>query len=437
MRRATQCADLGPKKPTASRFFGTLIVLAGVLLCAPTGAQPTPIRLTEEECVNAALEDDALVGVATAMADAREAEAVRLETWLNPEIGYTREQTFRGAEAMGEDAVVLSQTLRLSGRHRLRARASREQAEAELLAGLATRRGFASVIRERFYDLLATQDRLRVYAEWLELMQQVTEDLQRRVSAGESAPYELKRVQKEIADIEAAAAVDRAELAAAQTEIALLIDSPIEDAPRLRAEGQLMPAGLPDEQALLDAIANRPDLRAAAARGNAAATLEEAAKRWWVPDPRLEAGYLGVDGATSRAHGFIVGLRFALPVVSTAKGDRLAAQALRRRLENQSEFLSEHTAAEVLGLASRVRALAQAAQTYEADGVGTALKVVETARLAYGAGELGILELIDSYRGLVAARLEVVRIATQARESEIELWKSMAIGPQAALEADQ
>jgi cobalt-zinc-cadmium efflux system outer membrane protein len=425
--RAPKYTVGGSRKPIAGRFCFAAALFLSLAVVTSAPAQPAPVVVTEDEVVANALDVSAVESLFGARAAGIEAEAVRATTWRNPDLGYTREQTFEDAGAVGEDIVLLEQEFLLSGRQSLVARAARERARAVKLDGEMQQRVLAGSVRRAFFELLTIQERLDVYADWLGLMEQVESELERRVAAGESAPYELQRLQKEIADIEAAAAADRADLASRQAQLAALTGLSEDEAPRLRADGELMPTSVPPDAALLEAIGERPDMRAAAARIDAASALDKAASRWWIPDPAIQAGYKGVSAAGERAHGFVAGLSLALPFFSTAKSERMAARALRIEAESRRQIVERRIRGTVLGLAKRIRSLEAAAETYRAEGVETAAKVVETARLAYAAGELGILELIDGYRGLVEARLTVVEMAADARRSEIELWESLMV----------
>ncbi|MFB6259753.1 MAG: hypothetical protein ABEJ96_11940 [Thiohalorhabdaceae bacterium] len=51
-------------------------------------------------------------------------------------------------------------------------------------------------------------------------------------------------------------------------------------------------------------------------------------------------------------------------------------------------------------------------------------EVTEIAESAYRAGELGILELLDAYRGQLDARLRALEMARAARASWIDLART-------------
>lgn len=411
----------GPsKKPTCNRF-SCLFVVATILSFATSAAAQT-VELTEEQVVASALGEASFEDLSEAATQRELAQATRARTWSNPRIAYGREQLF---DSSAEDTLVLQQVLRLSGRYGLIAKSAEILAESERLRLDARRLAHAAAIRGEFYQLLEAQERIAVYDEWLALMSDVDDELRRRVEAGESAPYERLRLQKEVADIEAAAAKARAEVDAQRAQLGRLLELPAGQQD-VRASGELMPTSPPTDEELRSAVLARPEIAAADARIRAAERLDKAANGWWVPEPLLEAGYITASSGETREHGFIADVSIALPFVNQAKDQRQQALAMKLEAAGEKEFAIHHVTAEVLGLARRIRVLNEAAATYREAGVGTATKVVETAQIAYSAGELGILELIDGYRGLVEARLTILKLAAEAREHEIEMWSELA-----------
>lgn len=414
-----------PKKPSVARLLVAAACAMMMLSSAPVRAQQAVV-LTEADVVQRALSQPWAQEVGAAEALRHRADAAQARRFENPSLAYAREQIF---DTGGEDTVVLELLLPVSGRRQLLGASWEELAAARGVQTEVARHAIASAVRTDFFELVHVQERITIYDDWLAQMTQVDGELEHRVTAGESAPYERLRVQKEIADIEAAAASDRADRSARQVRLARLLGLDAAQASSLVAQATLLPT-IPADDALLAAVSERPEAGQLEGTMRSADALERAAARWWVPEPTLEAGYRGVDTQPGRAHGFVAGVRLSLPFAKTTTDEELRAQALRIEATAERELFLNTRSAAALGAASRARSLTAAAQAYESTGIGTATRVVETARLAYSAGELGILELIDAYRGLVDARLTAVRIAAEARASEIEIWES--VGPTAA-----
>ena len=61
------------------------------------------------------------------------------------------------------------------------------------------------------------------------------------------------------------------------------------------------------------------------------------------------------------------------------------------------------------------------ASRYRDAAVGTAGDMERIARVAYDAGERGILELLDAYRTTASARVRQIALDAATRRAEIEL----------------
>jgi cobalt-zinc-cadmium efflux system outer membrane protein len=95
------------------------------------------------------------------------------------------------------------------------------------------------------------------------------------------------------------------------------------------------------------------------------------------------------------------------------------------RAKSRKHILRRRYEAQVTGLAEQVRRLEKVASTYREEGLQRAQRVVEVARSAYDAGELGVLDLVDAHRGLFDAGLRALELARSARTHEIELRRNL------------
>lgn len=415
-------------KPIFNRFFvAVLLATALTGAAAPALAQGSGSAepaLTEEQAVSQALARRALTNLWEARASTDEAEALAEGVWPNPQVGYNREQSFEGSQTVAEDVVFIEQTLALSGRRGLVVKASRTRAQATRLEARADALRIATQVRRAFYGTLSLERRLQARAEWLEQMERVEDAMLQRVEAGESAPYELERLRREIADVEAAESTDQAELVRQRARLAGLLGQPASQE-RLAVTGELVPRDLPDETAVRAAVAERPEVVAAQKRAAAAELDVEAASRWWVPEPTLTGGYKGASVADERFHGFVAGIALDVPLFDQRQGQRLEAEAALVRTRSRQELIEQRLSAELVGLARQARTLGEAAEAYRSAGVERAERVLEVAQQAYDADEIGILELIDAYRGAVDSQLRLIELQSQARQRQIELQQSL------------
>ena len=422
-------------KPIGNRFL-VAVCLGGILLAFSPSATAQPSNsaeqtLTEDDAVRRALAVDKRQRLWDAQIATDEADAKSAAAWPNPTVGYTRDQSFEEPDSVSENFVLVEQTLPLSGQRGLRADAARKRAEAARFDTRAEARQITTVVRHAFYQALTLQRQIEIRRAWLDQMSQVEGQISRRVQAGESAPYELERLRREMADVVASIDADEAELARLEARLVGMLG--LETRPgELRVTGEILPEAPPSADQLRESVQQRPEIVAAQKRAEAASLQIEAASRWWVPEPAVTGGYKGANVGGDRFHGFVIGVGLSLPLFDRQEGERMAAEAALVRAESRQSLLERRLSAEILGLARQVRKLEASAQTYQEEGVERAQKVLDVAQQAYDSGEVGILELIDAYRGAVDSRLRRVDLAARARARHIELQQYLDTVPDTA-----
>ncbi len=393
-------------KPTTPRFLSALVVFCLV----PTLGFAE--EFTEAQVIEAALSQADRGKVWSARAEAARAEVVSARVWPNPGLSFQHEQLFD--DAGSEQTIALEQPLAISGRRGRHAAAAELGAAAVELENEAERRTVAFVTARMYWELAATRRRVAISRAWLEQMGEVVAHFQSRVEAGESSPYELERVQKEVADIRATLGVALAEEGRLETRLVRFVGL---GATTVEPVGEVMPGELPP----IAEVADRPDIAAAARRAESSRAAAEAASIWWIPEPTVGVGYRGVGPTGDRRHGFVVGFGITLPFAPAGRGPRLEAEARAAEAEASAELETRLAHAEAEGLVEQIERLRTTREQYQTDGVRRAASIVETARLSYDAGELALLELLDAYRGLVESRLHLVELEAEARMAELQL----------------
>ncbi|MGM0556336.1 MAG: TolC family protein [Myxococcota bacterium] len=419
----------GAEKPTGGRIFaivGALFLSFGLCIhdAGAQEAERDDLRLTEKQAVQRALEQSDLTRAWGASVTEARARAVSEGAWPNPSVSYTHEQSYEQPDAVGEDFILIEQELPLSGERGLRSDAANADADARRHEVTAEMARAAAEARTVYYAVLHLRQRIEVRTAWLDDMREFENVLARRVDAGESSTYDLERLRQEMAEIAADIEFDRAALAKQQSTLRGILYLSDRDG-TVVPTGELMPGEIPGNSALREAVDARPEVAAASSRVEAAEYSKRAASRWWVPGPTVTAGYRGASVAGEHYPGFVAGLSLSLPLFNQSGGERLAAQAKLERAKSRRALLRRKYAAEVIGLAEQTRRLRAAAATYRQQGLDRAERVVEVARSGYDAAEIGMLELLDAYRGLVDARLRALTLAKSAREHEIELRRNL------------
>ncbi len=411
------------KKPRGPRWFAAL----AFALLIPSMARATPAATVDEPTVvRRALARAAVSDIIEGDVEAARGAAIELRTWQNPELTYTREQTY-GIAGTGEDYLWLGQTFDIGGRRSLRGRAAMLRSEGAAARGESFKVALAAEVRLRYHEVLYRRLRAEALAVWSQRLGAALTTIAAREKAGDVARYDRRRLERELAlarareEVEATALVKAWARLAAMAELAATAPQPV--------PGTLLPATRPEPADQYFArAATRPDIRALE-RAEAATELDhKAATRARVPELTLGAGWKGVQYTGLRSDGFLVNAAVTLPVVDRGQGPRRRAQAEGQALRGRVALARQELTGEIFGLRSEADRLHVLAEQFTRERRQDAEDLMRIADAAYRGGELGILELLDAFRGAVDDELQGLELALLARRARIELERAAGGG---------
>ncbi|MDT8320190.1 MAG: TolC family protein [Xanthomonadales bacterium] len=413
------------KSLLVSGLFATL--LANAYAAEPIAAPRHP--LTEAASIRLALARPALQALNDARLALARSEVTQAGRWSNPTFEYSREELDRATGDSTDEFYWLSQRFEISGERSLRKRAAEERVGAADLATDAARMEIEAATRTLFYRVLQQQARLGIIEVWTDRMSTIEAVVHKREVAGDVSGYDALRLSTERASALATLGRERAHYRRLWAELSAVLGGAGVVAPHDGVAGTLLPTPPPPLDDLLAGLQLRPDI-AQFQRDAAAAELERrAGTRGWVPELTLGVGRKVVDDGLSRDSGSDSG-RDSGPMVSAgitiplfdrgqSQQQRGAAQATIARSE--FELALAGAKGEVRGRWQEVNELIATAQSQRHDVRVEANRLIEIAEAGYRGGELGVLELLDAYRGAHEAELLAVSIAAAARQARIEL----------------
>lgn len=421
------------KKPRPPRCSAVLALALALLapratIAAPAVAPATASDTTIDEltAVRRALARAAVTDIVEGDVEAARAAAIEARTWTNPELAYTREQTY-GAAGTGEDYLWLAQTLDLGGRRHLRGRAAMLRSEGVAARGESFKLQLAAEVRLRYHEVLYRRLRAEALATWSQRLTTALTAIAARERAGDVARYDRRRLERELALARAREEVEATALAKAWARLAALAE--LDAAIPRTIPGALLPATRPEPaDQYIARSAARPDIRALE-RAEAATGLDyRAAARARVPELTVGAGWKGVQYAGMRSDGFVLNAIVTLPVVDRGQGSRRRADAEGQALRGRAALARQELAGEIVGLRAEADRLHILAEQFTRERRRDADELMRIADAAYRGGELGILELLDAYRGAVDDELQGLDLALMARRARIELERAAGGG---------
>ena len=397
--------------------------MATLLFAATAIAQEAdaPAALTERDVVSRALERAPLTDAIEGEVAIEEGRGRAASAYPNPQLSYMREQTF-GTFGTGEDYLSIAQIIDLGNRRGLHGEAGDARARAARREGDASRLAIAAEARLRFYEVLYRQDRVAALEGWLARIAEALAIVTRREQRGDAATYDRRRLERERAVASGRLETERAALERASARLGALLGTGA-GVTSARVTGTLLPEDEPVALASLRASSSsRPDLLALDLRIEAASLDRTAASRWWVPDLRLEGGWKGVDlGRQGRTDGFLLGASLSIPLWDQSSGLARIAEGEARSARGRRALLELELDGEIGGARAEAVQLRRAATEFrEQTGVASG-DLVRIASAGYEGGELGLLELLDAYRGAADDSLSALDMEHAARRARIEL----------------
>ena len=411
------------QKPILNRHFVRLVLSLAMLIPVRGATQDGRLgsALTDKEAVRRALSRVALTDLTEGLIGIARSEELRKGIWSDPEIAYEREQTY-GSQAADQHFLTLSKSLDLSGRGGLRSTAAGHRVRASTHQANARRLQIQAEVRLRFYELLAAQLRVQSMRVWTKRIEEALEIVTRRESAGDATTYDRKRLERARVNTDARLAVYKADAGHAWARLSGIMGETNhgESCPPPLV-GSLLPEPAPAAERLVDALETRPDMLALAAREEAARLDAEAASRWWVPRPMLRGGWTGTDHGSEFDDGYVAGVALAVPLFKRGQDESLEASSAARVARGQRNLMLTEATAEVRGRATELNHLIDAAQRFRQSISGPSGELVRIAEVGYAGNELGILELLDAYRGALDDEMTALDLELTTRRARIEL----------------
>jgi cobalt-zinc-cadmium efflux system outer membrane protein len=304
---------------------------------------------------------------------------------------------------------------------RVAAAASNTQAVAErLVSGALT---LIADVRQAFVDVDAAERRVALAAENAALVKRIADITDARLRAGDISELEARVARSDASQVEAAfRSLEHDRDAAKVTLIARL---GYEIAPAdLRLAATPSPASNacgPEAALLEDALASRPDVRAAEI------AIEAAAHRARWEQSRIVnlVAMLDANGSGSQGYEMGPGLSGEIPIFSRNQGAISRAQAELERASRMYLAVRFQVTAEIRTAMVRLRQAEQAAGIWGRDIVPSLETEQRQAEAAYRAGEAALLLVLDTGRRLVQGRMRQLDAGADVQKAAVLLDRSV------------
>ncbi|MFN4329536.1 MAG: TolC family protein [Limnobacter sp.] len=414
--------------------------LAALLLLNPAFAQ-TPYKsaseaatlatqnepaatLTLNQAMSLAIEANPDLAIARRELEAIAATRVQAAVFRNPEISVDVEDT---RSQTRQTTYWLGQPLELGGKRGARiesAERARDVASAELDMRFA---GVRAAVIQGFYDVLSSQERLRLAQSSMELANRGLDVASRRVMAGKVSPVEETRARVAASGARIELNQATADLGNSRKRLAALWGNPV---PRFtEAAGQLeMVPKLPTLTNLGDRLQTAPEYlraRQEVSRREAMLRVEES-KRW--PDLIVRGG-VQRSAATLESVN-VVGLAVAIPIFDRNQGNIQEAKARVMKARDEQTATDVRLQSDLAQAHQRLTAALQEVSDIQKEILPGAQSALDATTRGFELGKFNFLDVLDAQRTLFLARGQYVRALGDVQRTVAEV--EAILGPQGA-----
>lgn len=376
-------------------------LLAGALIASSGAALAEPVSLAQALAQGA--DQSPRVAEAKAKAAAAEARARQAGASPNPELSVEVENfagtgVFQGLRST-ETTLALSQRIELGGKRSARVAVASFERDFAFLSYRAAEADLVRDIRIAHAELRAAEDRAVLARENVGQGRELARTAKLLVEAGRDPPLRQLRAEALLAEAQAEEARAFGELLAARRLLADLIGSSDPELSAIPIYDEAAPGALPPATPSLDE-------QLAATERDAAQARIQVARADAVPDVTASGGVRRINDGRETA--FVAGFSIPLPFrdrnrggIEAARADGVASEAAlaQARLDARR---AQHDARMLLGAAdARVDALS-------GPSLAQAEEAVRLARIGYGAGKFGLLELLDAQAALTTAKTALI-----------------------------
>jgi outer membrane protein TolC len=280
-------------------------------------------------------------------------------------------------------------------------------------------------VRKEFYDLLETQDELSIHDEHVAIAQQAIEAARIRYTVGQIPQQDLLKAQLDLTRLsEHMIRFDRdAEIARAQLNTLIGRDPTTP----LRVRGDYGVTSLLPSEASLEqqALHARPDLMEAQTAAEKSRQQQSLAKKAYVPDFTVSAGYMLMPPTSSMRNTYMVEGSMNLPWLNHRKHQSEIATAAASVTEQDAELAALQ--AEAFGQIKESLAEAEAAQKFAALYQNKlrpqAEATLHAAVIAYENNQTDLLNLLDSQMQVIDIDLDWLQALSDfnTRMADLEL----------------
>lgn len=257
--------------------------------------------------------------------------------------------------------------------------------------------------RKAFFDLLRAQDELRIHDQHVGIAHHAIEAARIKYTVGKVPQLEILKAQVALTRLAEHMIRFERDAETARSHLNTLLGRSPDNPLQIRGEYGLDVA-LPTLETLeTTAMDARPDLQEAAAAEEKSRKEQALAKRTYVPDFNVAAGYMLMPSGSMVRNNYMVEGAVSLPWLNRGKHDAELAEAAAAVTERDAELTAMRNAAmgQIQESLAEARAAQRLARVYQDSLRAQAQSTLHAAVVAYESDQSSFLDLLDSQMTVV------------------------------------
>lgn len=272
------------------------------------------------------------------------------------------------------------------------------------------------VAQAAYYDWLSSRERMRLVRETLEVANAAVSAAHSRLKAGDLSTQDALRIEIDAKRVEADMQSARLDLERSEIALGQFVDRQLlarsRDEPVMWPPSRSFGAGTVAKPITTE---QRPDVRAAKSRIEAATASLDGARALAKVDPTWGVSFDHYPGTSSR----LLELRVQIPLTFGYhfEGEIARAQSELAQSELVAERVARDAQAELNRLEAEAASTSSRATQFDADIVPRATTVLRQAEFAYARGALSLTDLLDARRTQRATQVDALSARTDAAKA--------------------
>lgn len=325
------------------------------------------------------------------------------------------------------DAIAqISQLVERGGKRDLRMQAAQFGVDAVRADAAEQRRQLVLALSASYWDLCLSQERVLIASENVALLERTVRAAELRLKTGDISPTDLARIRVDLLRAENDRRQAEADRDRARLGLAFLLG--VESRAGVLVASDPLPGGAEEQPAAPPGgVEARADVRAAALRVQAAEKARDLARALRTRDVTVAAQY---EHYPSQISNNTLGFGVSVPLflfygyegeIARAEGLLTAARQLLERARAAALTEIARTASDLSAARDRVR-------RYDAGLLRDAQRAADAAEFAYRNGALGVIDLLDARRILVATRVDAAAARAELARASVAFREAIAPG---------